>query len=390
MTAAAPTAMLAAGQLLRRPFSLLLPERPAARVLVIGAGPAGLATAACLKQTGTTADLVDRSGQPAGAYGRLDGGITLSSPAAFTQLPGLPINASAAYITISEYRAYLQRYASHFELQPEEQSVERIERVGSQFAVKFIAEPQSRIYDAVVAATGMCDYPVRPRITGLTDGTEDAGTQPKVMHSRDWPGCAALAGQRILIVGGASSAIAISEQCAAAGMKTVVSTRHDHVRFSLTRLFGYDLRRWTYPLARRLPRWLFGQRCSLRPAFAGTEKGFREYRQAGLISVRGPVDRFEGSQAKFADGSEGQFDVVVLATGFRFSMPFLPEEVARASGGQPLADQGESRSWPGLYFVGIPCSRTVASEFLHGMAADAPRVAERIRRQLLAKRTALS
>lgn len=366
----------------RRPNTMSTTIRPISRVLVIGAGPAGLATAACLKQANIKADLIDRSGLAGGAYAHLHGGITLSSPAKFTELPGLPIESSKPYLTIADYRDYLNRYSSHFNLAPEAKMVESIERVGDQFRVRLVGEAQSRLYDAVVAATGMCDHPVWPKIDGLPSGAPSAPSSPRVMHSRDWPGHAALANQRILIIGGASSAVAIAEECAEAGVKVTVSTRQTKIRFSLTRVLGIDLRRWTYPIARRLPRWLFGRRCSLRPAFPGTERGFRKHQRTGLIGVRGQVERFEGSRAIFSDGSSQEFDVVVLATGYRFKMPFLPSQVARAEGGQPLANQGESRSWPGLFFVGIPCARTVSSEFLHGMAADAPRVAERVRQRL--------
>ncbi|MGD9648003.1 MAG: NAD(P)-binding domain-containing protein [Pirellulales bacterium] len=357
------------------------PYRPQARVLVIGAGPAGLATAASLKMVGVRADLVDRSGRIGGAYARLEGGIVLSSPAKTTQLPGLPIEAPTRYITIADYRRYLRRYAAHHGLVADRQHIDKIERVGDRYRVFMAGESQPRRYEAVVVATGMCDHPVQPTIAGLSDGQGDK-LGPRVFHSRDWPGHAAVAGQRILIVGGASSAIAIAEQCAKAGTAVVVSSRRERVRFSWAKVLGYDLRRLTYPLTRRLPRWLFGERCGSRPAFTGTDNGFRKYRKQGLVEVQGPVVKFNGRQATFADGWAARFDVVVLATGFEFKMPFLPNQVARASGGQPLADDNQSRSWPGLYFVGIPCGRTVASEFLHGMAADAPKVAAQIRARL--------
>ena len=356
------------------------PSRPA--VLVIGAGPGGLATAASLKQAGVKFDLIDRAGCPAGAYARLNDEITLSSPAAFTELPGLPIQASSQYITIAEYRRYLERYARHFELRPEQQTVESIERRDGQFIVKLAGESTARRYQIVVAATGMCDHPTIPTIAGLNDGSVAQASRPEVIHARDWPGPADLSGKRVLIVGGASSAIAIAEQCAEAGLPVVVSTRRDQMRFSFTRILGIDVRRWVYPVTRMLPRWLFGKRCSLHPAFVGTERNFSQHQKSGLITVRGPIERFNGEQAKFGDSKTDQreaFDLVVLATGYRFSMPFLPSDVARAPAGHPLADRGESCSWPGLYFVGMPCSQSVGSEFLHGIAADAPVVAERIR-----------
>jgi hypothetical protein len=85
----------------------------------------------------------------------------------------------------------------------------------------------------------------------------------------------------------------------------------------------------------------------------------------------------EGKSVLFTDGAREEFDALVCATGHRYEVPFLPAEVERAPGsGQPLADQCQSRSWPGLYLVGMPCVRRLTSEFLYGIAADAPRVAQ--------------
>ena len=70
---------------------------------------------------------------------------------------------------------------------------------------------------------------------------------------------------------------------------------------------------------------------------------------------------------------------MIAATGYRFEMPFLPTEVPRTPAGHPLADEGESRAWPGLFFIGVPCCRTLVSEFLRGIGKDAPAIADRIR-----------
>jgi len=145
---------------------------------------------------------------------------------------------------------------------------------------------------------------------------------------------------------------------------------------------GRDAHDFAY-LFEKVPRWLLGSYCDRRPTLPGTDLGFSDFRKHGRVSVRPEVVRFEGCDALFKGGDRQAFDAVVLATGYAFRMEFLPAEVARSSAGHPLADRGESRSWPGLFFVGTPCATSLSSEFLRGISHDAPEVARRIRARLV-------
>ncbi len=349
-------------------------------ILVIGAGPAGLAVAACLKREGVPFRLIDRRGVIGGAYNHIYSGITLASPTRYTWLPGLRLRTRGEYVTVPEYRAYLERYSAHHALTAERAEVRLIERRPGGFLVHFAGAAPAP-FAAVVVATGMYDQPVRPEILGLPAEGPAAPGRPAVLHTHDWPGPESFRGRRLLVIGGATSAVEIAEECARAGVPVVVSARSG-VRLSPQRIFGRDVHDWAYLFFERLPRWLLGSYCGRRPTLPGADLGFSDYRRRGLIDVRGPVARFEGETAVFADGARLPCDVVVLASGYRFVVPFLPAEVARAPAGHPLADEGESRSWPGLYFVGMPCERTLASEFLRGIRSDAAAVARRIRHRL--------
>jgi putative flavoprotein involved in K+ transport len=349
-------------------------------VLVIGAGPAGLAVSACLRREGVPFRLVDRRGVTGGAYHYIYPGITLASPTRYADLPGLPLRTRGEYVTAPEYRAYLEHYAAHHRLTAERAEVRLVERRGHGFLVHF-AETGPSYYPAVVVATGMYDHLVRPDIAGLPDDGPAAPGRPAVVHTHDWQGPEAFRGRRLLAIGGATGAVEVAEECTRAGIPVVVSARSG-VHLTPQRILGRDIHDWAYIFFERLPRWLLGSYCDRRPTLPGADLGFSRYRREGRIAVRGAVARFEGTTAVFADGPPQEFDVVILATGYRFVVPFLPDEVARAPAGHPLADEGESRSWPGLYFVGMPCERTLASEFLRGIRSDAPVVARRARLRL--------
>ncbi len=351
------------------------------QILVIGAGPAGLAVSACLKRQRVPFRLVDRRGVTGGAYNHIYPGITLASPTRYTDLPGLPLRTRGEYVTALEYWAYLGRYTAHHGLTAERAEVTLVERHGRDFLIHFAAAAAPTSYPAVVIATGMYDRPVRPDVPGLPADGPAAPGRPAVLHTHDWRGPEAFRGRRLLVIGGATSAVEVAEECARAGLPVVVSARSG-VRLTPQRVLGRDVHDWAYLFFERLPRWLLGSYCGRRPTLPGEDLGFSQFRRAGLIAVRGAVTRFDGAAAQFADGGRQEFDAVVLATGYRFAVPFLPAEVARAPAGHPLADEGESRSWPGLYFVGMPCERTLASEFLRGIREDAPVVARRARSRL--------
>ena len=74
----------------------------------------------------------------------------------------------------------------------------------------------------------------------------------------------------------------------------------------------------------------------------------------GDITVRPTIDRFEGSKVFFADGSSGEYDVVVYCTGYKVTFPFLGDEVVHAEDNHvELYRRVVHPDHPGLYFVGL-------------------------------------
>jgi putative flavoprotein involved in K+ transport len=347
-----------------------------APVLIVGAGPSGLATAASLQSEGIAYELVDLHGAAGGAYARAYGAMELASPARFNALPGLALAHRGEYMTVAEYASYLSGYAAHHRIGVRRERVRHIDRGRAEFSASFEGREAPSEYRCVVVATGMFDFPRMPEIPGL-----DATSMP-VMHVARWPGAEAFRGRRLLIAGAATSAVEIAEECAGNGIAVTMAARRRRVKRLPQRVLGRDIHDYLSKLE-GLPRFVMRSYCAGRESLPASARRFGEMRRKGLIDVRHAIARIDGQNVFFVDGGEAPFDALVCATGYRYPVDFLPGDVARAPlSGQPLADAGESCSWPGLYVVGMPCSRSLASPFLRGIARDAPAVARRIVRRL--------
>jgi hypothetical protein len=103
--------------------------------------------------------------------------------------------------------------------------------------------------------------------------------------------------------------------------------------------------------------------------------------KAGLVRVRGGVERFTAEGVLLADGGgvAEPFNDVILATGFSPALDFLGERVRRDAKGFALrADRVASADLPRLFFVGHNYDATGG---LYNIRVDAGLVAARIARE---------
>jgi dimethylaniline monooxygenase (N-oxide forming) len=74
----------------------------------------------------------------------------------------------------------------------------------------------------------------------------------------------------------------------------------------------------------------------------------------GDIAVKPNIDRFEGSEVVFADGSREEIDLVIYCTGYKISFPFFRDELVSAPDNRiPLYRRVVHPDLPGLYFIGL-------------------------------------
>jgi putative flavoprotein involved in K+ transport len=335
-------------------------------IVIIGAGPAGLAAGACLSRRGLPSRLIDRSGAPGGAYASMYAGMTLATPRRFNALPGLALEGSSSHTTVPEYRAYLERYAAHHALSIEQGTVDAVDRCEDGFIVR--AGRSTLEARWVVVASGMATFPYSP---------EQPGAGVPILHASEWRGPQAYAAERLLIIGGGISAVEIAVEAAERGRRVIVSARRP-VRLLPPRILGRDPHDYAVLLEKLPPSWFPGY-CARHSTFRAANARLPRLVGDGRIDLRPAIVGWEDSSAFFADGFRADVDLAISATGYRYAAPFLPESVERARrAGHVLARGCESTSWPGLFVLGTPCAGGLDSPFLRGIARDAERVAARI------------
>ncbi|WP_437688207.1 flavin-containing monooxygenase [Sorangium sp. So ce176] len=366
-------------------------------VVIIGAGPSGLAVGACLRERGIPFVLLEQSDAVGATWRRHYQRLHLHTVKQFSSLPGLAWPRYAPpYPSRAQMVDYLQRYAERFRLEPRfGAEVVRAHRDGSRWVTQTRAgEFTSR---ALVVATGYSRLPNVPTWPG-----QERFRGP-ILHSSTYGSGAAFRGQRVLVVGSGNSGGEIAMDLWEHAAETTVSARSGiHViprdplrlpaQFSALALYGAlpvavgdrlataflsrtvgDLSRWGIHRPEIGP----GTRAVKEGRIPLIDMGTLALIQQGKIAVVPGPRAFTETGVIFTDGRELPFDAVVLATGYRAGLGDFLEDAARFTDerGYPRW-HGAPTPTPGLFFIGF---RNPITGQLRDIAAEAPRVARHLR-----------
>jgi thioredoxin reductase len=376
--------------------------------IIIGAGPAGLATSRELKVRGVEHVVLERGDSVAHSWANSYDSLTLHTGKHMSGLPGMRLLRSAPlFVSRAEFVRYLSDYAKRFELPVRTGwNVRRVERLtgGEDRWLVRAATPNG---DATIScrdlivATGIMANPRKPDIAG-GDAFTRAGGQ--LIHSVDYRRPDEYVDNRILVVGVGNSGGEIASELARAanhnGKKPRVTIAvRSGANVVPREILGLPIQYLAFYI-RKLPRVareavvrLVGKIVEKRrgppvlprPAYGPLDAipliGFNlvDAIRDGLIEVRGGVERLTARGAAFADGktpAEVSFDVVILATGFAPALAPLGQLIRVDAKGFALRhDRVTSADHEGLYFVGHNYDATGG---LFNIARDAPMVGQRV------------
>ncbi|WP_121062958.1 flavin-containing monooxygenase [Chachezhania antarctica] len=368
------------------------------RTIVIGAGPAGLAVAACLKQDGADVAVLERETCVGSSWHRHYDRLHLHSPKWLSYLPGRPMPKDwPRYPSRGQVVEYLEDYAQAnglallFGVE-----VTGVAEDGAGWSVTHSGGVERG--DVVVFATGLSQRPFLPEWPG-----QDGFPGP-VIHSSEYRNPAPFKGKRMLVVGFGNSGGEIALDLAEAGMPVDIAVRSP-VNLLPKELFGRPIQsmgvlqkifppRVADAITAPVLRWALGDYTAygLRRPAKGPVTQIREDGRvplidigtlgaikAGRITVRPGLEAFEGSIVRFVDGTTGTYDAIVLATGYRVDLrPMLGQaRDVLDDRGRPKVCGGPSAR-KGLYFCAYAAS-TMGQ--LGQIRMEAPAIAEDVRQR---------
>ncbi len=367
------------------------------KVVIVGAGPAGLAIAACLRKANIPFVVLEKSNNIGNSWHQHYDRLHLHTVKAYSHLPYLPFpEGYPQYIPRKQLIQYFEDYAAHFDIQPRfNHGVTAIRRKGDYWQLE-TQSGEVLMAERVVMATGVNRIPNIPHLNGQETFAGE------IVHSRAYKNATPFYGKKVLVVGmgntGAEIALDLSEH----GIATWISVRHP-VNIVPRDAFGRPTQLTAMKLA-KLPHWL-GDRLGIllrsltvgnlrkyglqTPSMPPSQQlrvtgktpvidiGTLDQIKKGKIGVVPGIDRVEPDGVRFLDGKKIALDTIVLATGYKAGIQDFLEST------EGLLDQYEvpkylsgQDGYQGLFFLGY--DNYSLGGILGIIRRDAPVVAEAI------------
>lgn len=363
-------------------------ELPA--IAVIGAGPAGLATARWLRAKGLTPVVFEAGGDlggqwnPDAPHGATWPGMRTNTSRVMTAFSDLDHpEGTAVYPTREQMHAYLTAYAERFDLADAIRFGCRIKRLAREeggWRLDWRTEQggQTARFDHVIVATGRQIKPQVPAVPGLDGFSGRLGAR----HASAYRGPADWQGASVLVAGCSISALEIAAELAHHAdsitvayrrqryvlPKQIVGVPTDHVMFTRAAALMAErfppeavaegLKAQVLKVAGNPADW--GAQVPHEDVFAAgitQSQGFLPAVSEGRIATKPWIARIDGDTARFADGSALRADGILFGTGYALSLPFLSPEIAGSlqldTVGMDLFAQTFHPDLPGLAFVGL-------------------------------------
>jgi cation diffusion facilitator CzcD-associated flavoprotein CzcO len=299
-------------------------------VVIIGAGPAGLATAYYLQRYGIAFKILEQHGIGS-SWARFYDHVRLHSLKEHSALPGLPMPKEyPSFPSGQQVYDYLQTYAKYFRFDIQTQT----KVLKAEYDNSWKLETTEGLVNAekLIVATGIFNTPFVPRIEGLGSFTG------QILHSQQYKRPEDFLNKKVLVVGVGNSGAEIAVALAKAGVQTDIVLRDGVLLVPFPRSFV--LSSFNYWLLRTMPRGFSNfllhytqQNFSSFGLPLQKKEPVKRYPVVGFelaqlvkenrIRVRPALHHVHSEGVKFVNGQQAHYDTLILATGFRPTLDFI-------------------------------------------------------------------
>ncbi|QCE15678.1 probable indole-3-pyruvate monooxygenase YUCCA11 [Vigna unguiculata] len=369
-------------------------------VVIVGAGPAGLATSACLNKLSIPNLILERDDCHASLWRkRTYDRLKLHLGKDFCSLPHMPFPSDfPTFVPRVDFLRYLDSYVSRFKI-----SIRYNRNVESahldhnsgkwRLVVRDIASDADEVYVSqfLVVASGENSEGYVPRVEGLE------GFEGEYMHCSKYLNGRDMYGKNVLVVGCGNSGMEIAYDLSNWGANTSIVVRGPVHFFTKEMVFvGMTLLKYLKiervdKLMMLMSKLKYGDMSKyglVRPRdgpFVLKRKGGTtptiDVGCVGRIK-KGEIKVFpalssirEGKTAEFEDGRDAEFDIIIFATGYNSTVLKWLKDYKELFNSNGMPKPGFPNHWKGengLYCAGF------SRRGLDGIAFDAQRIANDI------------
>lgn len=338
--------------------------RQRTRVVVIGAGQAGLSTAYFLRRLGLVPHedfvVLDRGPRTGGAWQFRWESLRLGSAHRVHDLPGLD-ELGLSFATADHKRParevvmeYYEAYERHFELPVlRPAAVSSVGYEDSELIVRTAAAEFST--DLVINATGTWGAPFVPYVAGAE---RFRGRQ---LHTSGYTSAEDFRGQSVVIAGGGTSAVGFLHELEGVAAQLTWTSRRPIDWIDQSELtpeagaLAVSAQDAAARAGRALPSIVSG---------TGIPRNRRNHAgiQRGLLVAERMFTRIEPDGVRWSDGSFLRADAIIWATGFRPELRHLAPLRLREKEGGVVVAAGASWRDPRIFFAGYgPQASTIGA-----------------------------
>lgn len=312
---------------------------------LIGAGPAGLSGAKNLKEAGIPFDAFEAHSDVGGLWNIDNENSTIYESAHLisskfrTAFDYFPMKkGTAIYPSHQEICNYFKDYARHFDLYEHyrfDTRVKHLEKVDEGWELTTEAG-DANTYKGVIIANGNLSNPNIPTFKGDFEG--------EMFHSCKYKSPTIFKDKKVLIIGAGNSGCDIAVDAVHYAKDVHISMRRGYY-FIPKFVFGKPVD--TIGGKIQMPPSIKQKiEANLLKMFIGNpaDYGFPKpdhklyeshpivnslilhYAGHGDVKVRADIQEFEGETVHFKDGNHENYDIIVLATGYKLHYPFIDEK----------------------------------------------------------------